>query len=248
MKLPNDLIKATDYSKAKDREIHEFEYRNGKYIHKYVLGGEHELTPQEVVDCLNGLATIDCDLQTAYAFIQGQKDKIADLEAKLAEKDHTINTLIEDHKASQEWYKKQIAQKDKQLEKLKSENHALISDNAYQEADMFEFNSRIEQLQKQIADTEAQNKRVLEKLDLIVRSNQELEKQHDIDNQVIQLMEDNREKDKISFALEQLEKVKDWFISNSTHDYNNNAVLIDYTIPSVVSLLDNQIKQLKEMK
>lgn len=77
MKLPNDLIKATDYSKAKDREIHEFEYRKGKYIHKYVLGGEHELTPQEIIDCLNGLATIDCDLQTAYAYIKGQQEQLA---------------------------------------------------------------------------------------------------------------------------------------------------------------------------
>lgn len=87
MKLPNDLIKATDYSKAKDREIHEFEYTNGKYIHKYVLGGEHELTPQEVVDCLNGLATIDCDLQTAYAYIKGQQEKIA-LAEKALEKSY----------------------------------------------------------------------------------------------------------------------------------------------------------------
>lgn len=31
---------------------------------------------------------------------------------QLAEKDHTINTLIEDHKASQKWYKKQLAEKD----------------------------------------------------------------------------------------------------------------------------------------
>ena len=85
VKLPNDLIQATDYSKAKDREIHEFEYRNGKYIHKYVLGGEHEMTSEEVVDCLNALATIDCDLQTAYAYIKGQQNKISDLEAKLAE-------------------------------------------------------------------------------------------------------------------------------------------------------------------
>lgn len=45
-----------------------------------------------------------------------------------------------------------LAQKDKQLEKLKSDNHALISDNAYQEADIFELNSRIEQLQKQLAE------------------------------------------------------------------------------------------------
>ena len=53
----------------------------------------------------------------------------------------TINTLIVDHKASQEWYKKQLAEKDEKIEKLKIENHALISDNAYKEADRFELNS-----------------------------------------------------------------------------------------------------------
>ena len=83
MELPNDLIKATNYSKAKEREIHEFEYVNGKYIHKYVLGGEHEMTPQEIVDCLNAIATIDCDLSTAYAYIKGQDEKIADLQHRL---------------------------------------------------------------------------------------------------------------------------------------------------------------------
>lgn len=123
MKLPNDLIKATDYSKAKDREIHEFEYRNGKYIHKYVLGGEHKLTPQEIVDCLNAISTIDCDLQTAYTYIQSQKDKIADLETKLAEKDNALklareymfNVMCADDVPSTEWFIKCAK------EKLKSE-------------------------------------------------------------------------------------------------------------------------------
>lgn len=49
-----------------------------------------------------------------------------------------------------------LTQKDKQLEKLKSDNHALISDNAYQEADIFELNSRIEQLQKQLTEKETE--------------------------------------------------------------------------------------------
>ena len=90
MKLPNDLIKATDYSKAKEREIHEFEYVNGKYIHRYVLGGEHEMTPQEIVDCLNAIATIDCDLSTAYAYIKGQDEKIADLQHRLEVADKAL--------------------------------------------------------------------------------------------------------------------------------------------------------------
>lgn len=83
MKLPNDLIKSTDYSKAKDRIIHEFECVNGKIIQHYALGGEHELSTQEIIDCLNGLATIDCDLQTAYAYIKGQQDKITIIEKAL---------------------------------------------------------------------------------------------------------------------------------------------------------------------
>lgn len=50
--------------------------------------------------------------------VEMKNQKIADLEAKLSEKD-------------------------KQLEKLKSENHALISDYAYQEADMFELTQKL---------------------------------------------------------------------------------------------------------
>lgn len=83
MKLPNDLIKSTDYENAKDREIHEFEHKNGKYIQHYVLGGEHILTPEEVVDCLNALVTLGCDLSTAYAYITGQKEEIEDMKRKL---------------------------------------------------------------------------------------------------------------------------------------------------------------------
>lgn len=75
IKIPDDLIKATDWNKQQHRVIHEFEYKNGKYIQHYTLGGEHELTPQEVVDCLNALTTIDCDLQTAYTYIHEQAEK-----------------------------------------------------------------------------------------------------------------------------------------------------------------------------
>ena len=71
--------------KAKDRVIHEFEYQNGKYIQHYVLGGEHELKPQEIIDCLNALATMDCDLQTAYAYIKGQDEKNKQLKEQVDE-------------------------------------------------------------------------------------------------------------------------------------------------------------------
>ena len=129
MKLPNDLIKATDYDKAKDRIIKEFECVNDKIVQHYALGGEHELTTQEIIDCLNALSTIDCDLQTAYAYIKGQKEQIADLEAKLAEKEKTIenwqtmyqsvmqscyNSIEEDKRL-----REQLAEKKKEIKEVK---------------------------------------------------------------------------------------------------------------------------------
>lgn len=181
---------------------------------------------QSLVDCLNGKEIKIADLEAKLAkrdetideinknFLSAVKDwkQLVEIEKaekdqlkqQLAEKDHTINTLIEDHKASQEWYKMQIA------------------------------------------DTEAQNKRVLEKLDIIVRSNQELEKQHDIDNQVIQLMEDNREKDKISFCIEQLEKVKELLFSKAIQITGTSVDSV--RLYSINEIFSNQIQQLKEMK
>jgi len=106
MNLPNDLIKSTDLEQAKDRIIHEFKCVNDKIIQSYALGGEHELTTQEIVDCLNGLATIDCDLQTAYAYIKGQ-------EKQIEEKDDTIKALIQDSAAGKDLLKKQLAEQPK---------------------------------------------------------------------------------------------------------------------------------------
>ena len=53
----------------------------------------------------------------------------------------------------------------------------LFEDNNvdYDNCNIYAMRQKIATLEKQLADSEAQNKRVLEKLDLIVRSNQELE-------------------------------------------------------------------------
>ncbi|MBE5757580.1 MAG: hypothetical protein E7345_01435 [Clostridiales bacterium] len=95
MKLPNDIIKSTDLEKAKDRIIHEFECIDGKFVHHYVLGGEHILTNQEIVDCLNGLATIDCDLQTAYAYIKGQEQSKKLLKHQIAVLENALKLACE---------------------------------------------------------------------------------------------------------------------------------------------------------
>lgn len=66
---------------------------NGKFIQHYVLGGEHELTEQEVVDCLNALATLDCDLSTAYAYITGQKEQIKEIQYQLAVQNKALDMM-----------------------------------------------------------------------------------------------------------------------------------------------------------
>lgn len=76
MKLPNDLIKATDYEKAKERVIHEFECVNGKFIQHYVLGGEHELTEEEVVDCLNQQNSQISKLQASYKQVNEENKQL----------------------------------------------------------------------------------------------------------------------------------------------------------------------------
>lgn len=109
--------------KAKDRVIHEFGYKDGKYIQHYVLGGEHELTPQEIIDCLNALATMDCDLQTAYAYIKGQDEKNKELKEQIV-KLNEENKILE---KALEQLKQQLAEKDKEIERLNDRLDKYIS-------------------------------------------------------------------------------------------------------------------------
>ena len=131
-----------------------------------------------------------------------------------------------------------LAEKDKQLEKLKSENHALISDNAYKEADMFEFNSRIEQLQKKLTMKEKE----LENYKLCKCVNCTNEYEFMLEGLVEDLEKelDKADQDKISFAVEQLEKVKELLYAELRFDYSLYL--------RAMHEIDNQIKQLKEME
>ena len=121
--------------------------------------------------------------------------KISDLEAKLAEKEHTINTLIEDHKASQEWYKMQLAEKEKERhEEWKTGKEWKWA----------------------------------------------WQKEH---------------RDKISFALEQLEKVKELckekfnlWKNGEWEGYAYDNIDVSNAIFDIQANIEEQIKQLKEMK
>lgn len=227
MKLPNDLIKATDYSKAKDREIHEFEYKNGKYIHKYILGGEHELTPQEIIDCLNAISTIDCDLQTAYAYIQGQKDKIASLEAKLAE--------------SERQYQEYRQTVEKDIEKEVDER---MRDT------IKEFNLDIFQLEQQLADMTKKYELASLPMGGLVDTARNLEKQLDEKHKEIkELTECNqcsqffRNRDKISFAVEQLEQLRHDIWTNQADDGYTDMQVDLYDLNDTIDVRIMQIKE-----
>ena len=103
-------------------------------------------------------------LQTVAKTLNKQDAKITDLEAKLAEFEKAIIA-----------YEKIVEEKDKELSFANRDKTCIVKQlndpNAYVSLEEYK---RIEQ---QLVDTEAQNKRVLEKLELIVRDNQDLQKQ-----------------------------------------------------------------------
>lgn len=121
----------------------------------------------------------------------------------------TINTLIVDHKASKEWYKMQIAEKDKTIENLR------IDLKDYQDLE----------------------EKISTKYDKVVEKLAEKEKELKAKETLNQIFKDNREA-KISFAVEQLEKVKEYIKTN----------LMSFQKVPIIQEIDNQIKQLKEMK
>lgn len=131
--------------------------------------------------------------------------------------------------------------------------------------EMQEHQEAMKLADKTIKDTEAQNKRVLEKLELIVSANQELEqklaekeneltilkldyefvsKEYDklVDIGVSKFKQHNQ--DKISFCIEQLEKVKEFVKETSGivgHEWRIDRF-------RVLEQIDNQIKQFQAIK
>ena len=130
-------------------------------------------------------------------------EKVLELSKQLAEKDHTIETLIEDSGASKEFLKKQLAVKEKEIKTMQESSDKNID---Y----LIEFASLIED-QKDC-------NRMLKALER-VRTGKKY-------------IVDKEHQDKISFALEQLEKVKEYWLKHEDVSY----------------YIDNQIKQLKEGK
>ena len=163
------------------------------------------------------------DFNDLYYLLNDLSNQKSDLEVKLAEKERLLEDSIDVHETEE-----------KDIYKLRYE--------------LAGATETIEVLRKQLADTEEQNKRVLEKLELIVSANQELEQKlaesknslkrtiehyekycSEINHQNVMLYASacnaqQASRDKILFTIEQLEKVK-WWCEN--HKYSDEY---DYVI------------------
>lgn len=123
-----------------------FENANGTW---YSRESCRDLTNEEVFEELRTELRQFDDLETKLAESEEQ------LREELEEKNGVRRALSACNRQNDEFaemikklvnekeeLKQQLAEKDEKIEKLKSENHALMSDNAYQEADIFELTQK----------------------------------------------------------------------------------------------------------
>lgn len=142
-------------------------------------------------------------VQTCY----NDKEEIERLNKQLETQENTITNLVEDNRASQEWYKKQLEEKEKENTKLK---------------EVVDCVDKLKQFNADMKDYALVNRDIAD----------EIYCEH---------------QDKISFAVEQLEKVKETaecVLDNALKNSSLNQSYYDRLLDEI----DNQIKQLKEGK
>jgi hypothetical protein len=202
----------------------EFQIRDGNLIASFDLENEDgDIDFCKLLKVSHGVADeigMFVDYVATNKIIKDQSKQIADLETKLGDMeqeqikemqehqeamelaDKTITNLVEDNRASQEWYKKQLAEKDAEVQSWKDGTMVV----------------KLCELEKQLA----------EKEELIIFA-----------DRTIKGLVLAKEIDKISFCIEQLEKVKELLYPELRFDYSLYL--------RVMHEIDNQIKQLKEM-
>lgn len=145
--------------------------------------------------------------------------QIADLEAKLAESESELEKQKEKYDKLYECYKKTSSEDLQDKYRLAEEN---------------------EKLKQQLAEKE---KEIEELNDKLLRNSKWLKI---ADNYVGNLKRHNQ--DKISFAVEQLEKVKEFFLEEHRDEEMDTDYIITKDACQIAEHLLDQIKQLKEMK
>lgn len=196
-----------------------------------------------------------------------KKDKtIADLEAKLAEKDEQINKLQTYNKSlnsikedvckrldlirtsSKKDYirnmEQQLAEKDEVIANYKTMYESVVQ-TCHNDA------NEIKKLKKQNNDYADSLTKVLnENADLVFKltdKEKEIERLREVNLDIpIKQMQFHHNQDKISFAVEQLEKVKEKINDCPITDYDTNKHFVKMYQRDAIRQLDNQIKQLKE--
>ena len=213
--------------------------------------------------------------KSSDTIIRSFTNKIADLEAKLAEKETeigflegTINSMQEDIS----YWEQKLAEKEKAVDGLQEINQSLgqTCNNDAKE---------IERLRELISDKEKEKDKLTAKLeqaneiinnpDTLIFQQQELidnlqiiikEKEKEIENYkhlnvTIGTMENNQvdissttyiDQDKISFSIEQLEKVKENIKKVTITDFDLSGNFEKMYKQDAIRQIDNQIKQLKE--
>lgn len=197
-----------------------------------------------------------------------KNQKIADLEEKLAKRDKTIDEinkeylsaikdwkqLVEIEKAENAHLKQQLAEKDEELKREKENTEMWAS---WKET----YYKKLQQVKQQLAEKEKELKyktAECEKWKTDYKNCSELEK---IMSKEHQYCLDNwraSEQDKISFAVEQLEKVKE-FCNQREKDFTylrdeikaiSHNKWVDYIeeLRFIKTHIGNQINELKEMK
>lgn len=165
-------------------------------------------------------------VQTCY----NDKEEIERLNKRLETQENTITNLVEDNRASQEWYKKQLEESESRFQAHKQTDARIIQDQT----------DLIENLKQQLAEKDeliGTLKNKYECTDRELYLTKDTLKHH---TNIYNSLVESRHQDKISFALEQLEKVKEMVKPYLRFDWNLYL--------QVCENIDNQIKQLKEIK
>ena len=210
--------------------IDEFEFRNQK-------GQEIEPTKAQLV-----------------IYIKSLHKDIKDLEAKLAESENKVK------KAYQEGLLQKQFDKDMEIEQLKQqlaeseENIKILEeDRIIMNKTMELYVNKCENYEQQLAEAEEEIKKLNNR---ILVSQLQAPKEQILNILGSQCIQYNPEQDKLSFALEQLEKVKEILLENLYELYSKPSEiwdkygdLYDVVVEGAVNgTIDNQIKQLKEGK
>ena len=149
--------------------------------------------------------------QVSNEFVKGLMDKIADLEEKLTESELKVCEL-------------QFKALKKDVKKYKNADKELLNEN-------INLKDNVRELKQQLAEKDEEIKQLNNR---ILISQLQAPKEQILNILGSQCIQYNPDQDKISFAVEQLEKVKGYFGELSLYEMYDK--------------IDNQIKQLKEKK